>query len=1204
MNAVASGYLDDNIAFHLALDVGNFYASDCVNSMRYNENSIQFWLTVSKLFKGRGTNFFRGFKGEGLRAGGAIKPSDCRINFAVPCDKTIRCATYDYRLDVAEPGVITSTLDAYAEAYKDSDVKLSIDGKKLAYGLGNSGEENLCGFESAPTLSDRQARHTEELQTLGSCGISNIRENTDTDTVDRGTAKAALLISIKHLSLRVQELRQLIVKRKLTVSKLLERVEGDWKTSSYAPSISYWQTKIYLSNQAINDLLESIDNLGHCVAQMNGQGDNYIPRKGTPVTLNEQSNYLCLKTLPRDAYGDLKANSAMIKQRTETWHELRDGASVTGSTMFRGLGFATLKQQREHIKSTCSIEKLAVSPELEARFQYGTENEIHALATTVAKYLPVFYPNLRFLEDGCSVLSLGGSNYAVISGDGNGIDASGVCEISFEFKCPIPDKMFRTDVHYELPLYYTTQVLAEMAASRCDRLAFVSYTPESTTFIMLNMDGVLYNKLWSLACETYGQGTPSLPTRKNPEANSLLPLLKNYAQTGVFVAEFPSLSGIPCQCREATSLDDIHGTHMSAKGAVVVQNDLNAHTMSTTLDAASKAVSDAYQLLRRPAKEVLVTVVSDLERQSDHTSTFGHAVPIQYGLSGFSLPMITARNFLCEAVKACLDKDLKVKAIAFDGQFLELSTKDGNGKPLTIQALHTHFWNEVKKLSKESKLKSLLQMFKLPNTDDGHLIDNFKLVRKQSVVEVELKKKPPVITNPCNITKVSKQKANANPETKVQSADSVLPESGPDIYEEALIALIASSPEQEESKWSGMSLEEFRTTLENATSIQKSYTVRELKTILSIASNDELCCNRSTKPVLVNLASKLYGDGSILPGQLRSPKTLKAITEGHIRSWNVDAINVAYAQIYFPDVYHAWDTSNLFNGEWIIETDAGLSLTIKQWYAQPTEIVGNVVQPIIDPHHLFVNNRVRCCSVGMEKMNIMPNAWWDVALDCRYNGTGLSMGIAKELRDRQSNMFAQTTFSEQVEMFMKRDGHDAEAEWCALIRNWYRAVDEGGLSINQRVLYMMKMRQKLLSYFRFGQFPPHSSSVADLPITQFEGILGNIDRRLQLYAITSKCAYNQRAVSTLDSENIFGAFQVNISQYNFLFLMQLNYGIHQKGTTMITHLADTWRNKNGGRVQTSSATMKQCIQVWNRLVNGYLCPYPENFSSIHPSVTP
>lgn len=57
-------------------------------------------------------------------------------------------------------------------------------------------------------------------------------------------------------------------------------------------------------------------------------------------------------------------------------------------------------------------------------------------------------------------------------------------------------------------------------------------------------------------------------------------------------------------------------------------------------------------------------------------------------------------------------------------------------------------------------------------------------------------------------------------------------------------------------------------------------------------------------------------------------------------------------------------------------------------------------------------------------------------------------------------------------------------------------------------------------------FPPPGAFVCDMPIAQFEGFLTNIDRRLQLYCMVRNETYNQRAISSLDSETFFSGFQV------------------------------------------------------------------------------
>lgn len=117
-----------------------------------------------------------------------------------------------------------------------------------------------------------------------------------------------------------------------------------------------------------------------------------------------------------------------------------------------------------------------VSYELQMLFDYGISQEI--LGTLLGKILPVYFPQLLFEEDGCEVIPLGGDSKAVISGDRTGVDKQECYKVAFEFKCLFPGKKYATGVHYSLPIYYTTQVLSQMAAKGCSEVACISFTPE------------------------------------------------------------------------------------------------------------------------------------------------------------------------------------------------------------------------------------------------------------------------------------------------------------------------------------------------------------------------------------------------------------------------------------------------------------------------------------------------------------------------------------------------------------------------------------------------------------------------------------------------------------------------------------------------------------------------------------------------------
>ena len=196
------------------------------------------------------------------------------------------------------------------------------------------------------------------------------------------------------------------------------------------------------------------------------------------------------------------------------------------------------------------------------------------------------------------------------------------------------------------------------------------------------------------------------------------------------------------------------------------------------------------------------------------------------------------------------------------------------------------------------------------------------------------------------------------------------------------------------------------------------------------------------------------------------------------------------------------------------------------------------VQIILDPHHILVNNRARVCTHGLQGMNISKQAWVKVAQKSRENGTKLSIELVTEVRDRQRNSYAQTTFSEPVEM--GKNGDINEADWCRLVRGWYSAVDGAGLDIDERIHNLLSMREFLLQQYNPMIYPPPPGGyVKSLPIAQFEGLLTNVDRRLQLYSLSQTGTYNHRILSSLDSETFFSSFQVthfNELAYTFQFI--------------------------------------------------------------------
>ena len=327
--------------------------------------------------------------------------------------------------------IFDSCVDSFSSAHQGADVKLSIDEKKIAYSIGDIGEENLYGFERAPTLKERQERLHEKKSIVAEC-TAEVKKNSSDKVIASisgasvTSVKNALMITLTNTSGRIKELRLLIVKPKQTLEDLLKKVDGHWTISPLAPAISFWQCKLLKAEHAVQSLLDTNDMIGYAIACMNGRGDDYICGQGTSVSFDKQPNYVCLK-YNADKLVDRNdpLQTDLVKQNSETWYGLRQEAKVTGTTIYRALGLSTLCEQKEHYAKQISGEDIPISPELQALFDYGKNNEINALATTVCKIIPIYYPRVRYVEDWCSRVLTTSGTPIVVSSDGKGVNEEG-----------------------------------------------------------------------------------------------------------------------------------------------------------------------------------------------------------------------------------------------------------------------------------------------------------------------------------------------------------------------------------------------------------------------------------------------------------------------------------------------------------------------------------------------------------------------------------------------------------------------------------------------------------------------------------------------------------------------------------------------------------------------------------------------------------
>ena len=1174
-----------------------------------------------------------------------MSPGTSKVNFVTPNVKSLRDFINTSGIKCSKPGILETNLDLIAKMKGNQSFKLCVDGKKISSGFGQIlGDVDLFGFEDDPSLKEREVRLDEELSNVRD--IENILEKISLRDVVQINAiqedqqlslRKHLLSILKTASKRLQELRLIHVKKRQALEHLMTSAGPNWKESKLSFAVSSVRTNLYRIKECISGLVHHIDQISYFIACLNKTGHMYCLNNS--VDLGKQHNYVCLLGL-NDTWLQDNNDSQMVlqyaqfvKQRTNVWFNLRKLAKVTGSTFNKALGLEGLKSQLEHFDRLFCGKQTEPSAAAKAAMNHGQNNEINAVATIVGKILPVLHPEMIFFETGCYVLQHENKPFIVVSPDGQGKSgANEHCLAAFEIKCPVPGKKFTPDVHYYVPKYYIPQLISEMKVLGSSQLYYVCYTKETTTVFRVNFSEELWGTIWDLSVSLYGGETQIRPKRKHKDCSLLADQIASFQQNNIeFVGEFPSVSAISCVHKGLRDPHQVYGYHKDLFQHIEnfkVNSPPTIQEMQQNTYGIQNNIKEAYQLLRTPAKEVLVALITDVDRIKSPSSDVPHAVPVAYGLSGYSLKVENVRDMIYNILMACKKRKLHVPVISFDGQFYKIAVRSKTGKPLTLLQLQKDVWQESKKMTKAQQINYMMQANEVSDVHDfatlcravdikfNHTMEdglciitgpidvgviktptsppllnppgiakwilqgkrckqNNAIIETENTDEVPLGQQENIILN-ClpaevlanmddnllsQVEELSKQ-IMTRPSTKddcigINETDiSPMTEDAisvdeyfktPNTYQPEedktfnvefdiiLEALRENSINDKSAKWNNTSSSALKEFLANAETIKSAFTSKELQ-IMITCIQENICSeqvisktkyNKSTpKFKLVNLVSEIMGDKSKVKHMRRCKvKKLRHIIRDYInRNFSKTATNIIVATNEFHQKrVPAWRHRSLFGTEAII----GHHEDPYYWYSQPEyeENLDQTIYALLDCHHLFVNARTTICSRGLPQLGIHKEAWLEVAKDSKENQTGLSYAMVADLIDRQSNAYAQKTFSEAVEVEMRKNGRTNEANFCRIFRQWYQSEDEAGIPAEKRHDMRLKLRELFLRDAHLGEFPPPGSHVGGIPIVMFEGIMTNIDRRAQLYSEVKDGCYNVRAIGSLDAETFFSGFQ-------------------------------------------------------------------------------
>ena len=150
------------------------------------------------------------------------------------------------------------------------------------------------------------------------------------------------------------------------------------------------------------------------------------------------------------------------------------------------------------------------------------------------------------------------------------------------------------------------------------------------------------------------------------------------------------------------------------------------------------------------------------------------------------------------------------------------------------------------------------------------------------------------------------------------------------------------------------------------------------------------------------------------------------------------------------------------------------------YFLEYSEAHSQLEPRMTDHTHMLTNLRSLVCHKGL--VNVKRSAF--VCITEEHPGV-LSKAIVIANLDKQSVAIARKLFSVQVENLLERNGDHHEALFVCLVRNWYLACDQRGMSANDRVNNLWAFYAYLCHNVDFDSFPCPGSYIKGIPAVIF-----------------------------------------------------------------------------------------------------------------------
>ena len=203
---------------------------------------------------------------------------------------------------------------------------------------------------------------------------------------------------------------------------------------------------------------------------------------------------------------------------------------------------------------------------------------------------------------------------------------------------------------------------------------------------------------WENATEIYHSNAPKRPKKRMEGCKLLKQKIASIVKENVeFLGEFPSV--FSKKCDDLRIFQEYESRQVQKEGSLK-KSPLPIEEVLTTLHNYKKFIENQFQLTRQLATEVLLFVITDLDRVFTFDQNYAHI--IGYAMKGYSLTTDVYRSMMLQTLDTCKQKGLHVPIVTSDSAFQRVAVRGSNNEPLTLFQAQKDCWAEVTKLQKSA----------------------------------------------------------------------------------------------------------------------------------------------------------------------------------------------------------------------------------------------------------------------------------------------------------------------------------------------------------------------------------------------------------------------------------------------------------------------------------------------------------------------